>query len=88
MIGTCWPVGERGLTTAAAGVALPRRDFGTYGVYVVWTPTVVGCRGGGRTGPGRAESGLFVTVGVEGGEVIARFDTEIVGDEVTDEEGE
>ena len=88
-MGICWPVGDSGFV-AAGGTALPRRALGTYGVYVVCIDTV-GCRGGGGIGPPRAKEGFGIgivgTVGVDGGEVIERLDTDDIGDGVGNEVG-
>ena len=81
MIGICCPDGESGLVLAKLGerpvaaAAAARLFLGMYGVYVVCGPAA-GCRGGGRTGPGRGgggkacsgEMGLEGIGGVPGGE--------------------
>lgn len=71
MIGTCWPDGLSGFVSGAAAAA--RFARGMYGVYVVWSD-VVGCFGGGGSGPvrtgggGRLETGKAGEPGsVEGG---------------------
>ena len=78
IMGICWPVGDSGFVTAVA-TSFPRRALGTYGVYVVCIETA-GCRGGGtrllRTNGGFGTEG----VGVDGGEVIERLDTDETGD--------
>jgi hypothetical protein len=69
---------------AVVGTPLPRRAFGTYGVYVVCIDAE-GCRGGGTGEPlctDKLEPGI---VGVDGGEVIERLDTDDDGDGIDDE---
>lgn len=82
MRGTCWPAGEI-LLVAVVGVPVgrPRRDRGTYGVYVVWRPTAGGCLGGGAGG--NPDLG-----GARGdGKGRGRFETEDVGDDAAEDDG-
>jgi hypothetical protein len=83
MMGICSPDGESGCV-AVVGGARPRRERGTYGVYVVWRPCEVGCLGGGGRGPALG-SGLDCAGVI--GEGRGRFDTEEEGDEALDEIG-
>ena len=62
--------------------SFPRLALGTYGVYVACIETVEGCRGGG-TGLLRTNRGFGTEgVGVDGGDVIERLDTDEAGDGV------
>jgi hypothetical protein len=57
----CCPTGA----SEMGGGRAPRFERGTYGVYVVWTGALVGCRGGGSMGPGLA-GGVGGTTGLVG----------------------
>ena len=78
IMGICCPVGDSGFVVVAT--SLPRRARGTYGVYVVCIETVEGCRGGGTGLPRTNREFGAEAVGVDGGEVIERLDTDEAGD--------
>lgn len=65
---------------------LARRVLGTYGVYVVCSPTG-GCLGGGGKGPERGAMSVFCMGVVSVSGETGKLDVELVGDDVADDEG-
>lgn len=66
----CCPAGASDM----GGGRAPRFERGTYGVYVVWTEALVGCRGGGSMGPGLAGGATGLVGGVGNGRLVVDDD--------------